>query len=164
MPNEKRRDANKLYNPATIGELQKKYKSIPWKDYINKLLPSNVRVDDDELVIVNVPSFLDSFEKLMANTSKKAQANYAMWRVASGSVRFLNEEIRRRQLKYSTVVSGRTEREARWKECVSLVTGSLPISVGAMYVRKYFQEDAKKDAEDMVKDIKEEFMKILEKV
>lgn len=60
--------------------------------------------------------------------------------------------------------SGRTEREPRWKECVDIVSGSFSISVGALYVRKYFKEDAKKNAVEMVSDIREEFMKILKQV
>lgn len=41
---------------------------------------------------------------------------------------------------------------------------SLPISVGALYVRKHFKEDAKATALEMVNNIRAEFTKILEKV
>jgi predicted metalloendopeptidase len=44
-------------------------------------------------------------------------------RVAGASVNYLNEELRNRQLQFSTVVSGKTEREARWKECIDIVSG-----------------------------------------
>lgn len=41
---------------------------------------------------------------------------------------------------------------------------SLSISVGALYVRKYFNEDSKKEALEMVTGIREEFAKILQEV
>lgn len=41
---------------------------------------------------------------------------------------------------------------------------SLPISVGALYVRKYFDEESKKAAIDLVTNIREEFVKILQEV
>lgn len=41
---------------------------------------------------------------------------------------------------------------------------SLSISTGALYVRKYFDEDSKKKALEMVQDIREEFKKILEQL
>ncbi|XP_015600086.1 neprilysin-2 isoform X3 [Cephus cinctus] len=164
LPNEKRRNATLLYNPMTIAELTKTYNSVPWKEYFNNLLPSNVQVDENEVVIVNVPSFISDLEELLSQTPKRVQANYVMWRAAGASVSYLTEEIRKRQLAYSTALSGKTEREARWKECVDIVSGSLSISVGALYVRKYFKEDAKKTAVEMVADIREEFTKILKKI
>ncbi|KZC07350.1 Membrane metallo-endopeptidase-like 1 [Dufourea novaeangliae] len=164
LPNEKRRNATLLYNPMTVQELSQRYRSIPWKEYFNTLLAPSVQVDDDEVVIISVPSFIMNLEKLLAITPKRVQANYVMWRAAASSVSYLTEEIRKRQLQYSTALSGKTEREARWKECIDTVSGSLAISVGALYVRKYFKEDAKKNAVEMVADIRTEFTKILKKV
>ncbi|XP_076662918.1 M13 family metallopeptidase neprilysin 2 isoform X4 [Andrena cerasifolii] len=164
LPNEKRRNATLLYNPMTVQELSKTYPSIPWKEYFNTILAPKVQVEEDEVVIISVPSFISSLEKLLATTPKRVQANYVMWRAAASSVSYLTEEIRKRQLQYSTALSGKTEREPRWKECIDTVSGSLAISVGALYVRKYFKEDAKKNAVQMVADIREEFTKILEKV
>lgn len=148
----------------TLTELTKNYPSIPWREYFSKLLPASIPVQQNEVAIVNVPSYISDFEKLMSQTPKRVQANYIMWRAAAASVSYLNEEIRKRQLAYSTDLSGRTEREARWKECVDTVSGSLAISVGAMYVRKYFNEEAKKNAVEMVDDIRQQFTKILKQV
>lgn len=39
---------------------------------------------------------------------------------------------------------------------------SLSISTGALYVRKYFKEEAKRNALEMVEDIRTEFIKILQ--
>ncbi|XP_043683237.1 neprilysin-2-like isoform X2 [Vespula pensylvanica] len=164
LPNEKRRNATLLYNPMTIKELSNNYPSIPWKEYFNTLLAPTVQVEENEVVIVSVPSYIKSLEQLLSRTPKRVQANYVMWRAAAASVSYLTENIRKRQLQYSTALSGKAEREARWKECVDMVSGSLSISVGAMYVRKYFKEDAKKNALEMVNDIREEFTKILKKV
>lgn len=147
-----------------MKELSEKYDSVPWKAYINKILLHSTQVEDMDKIVVNVPTFLKKILKLVQETPKRVLANFIMWRVASGSVKYLNEEIRRSQLKFTTVVSGKTEQEPRWKECADLVTLSLPVSVGAMYVRKYFPRDAKNNAVEMVMDIKDQFIRILEKV
>ena len=148
----------------TLTELTKRYSSVPWREYFSKLLPPTITLKEDEVAIVNVPSYITELEKLMAITPKRVQANYIMWRAASSSVSYLNDDIRKRQLAYSTALSGRTERESRWKECVDIVSGSLSLSVGAMYVRKYFNEEAKKKAVEMVMDIRQQFNKILKQV
>lgn len=54
---------------------------------------------------------------LLESTPKRVQANYVMWRVAGASVSYLTDNLRRRQLAYVTALSGKTERESRWKEC-----------------------------------------------
>ncbi|CAG5102248.1 Similar to Nep2: Neprilysin-2 (Drosophila melanogaster) [Cotesia congregata] len=164
LPTEKRRNATLLYNPMTLTQLSDKYPSIPWKEYFNTILKPHVQVDDNEIAIVNVPSYISDFEKLIKSTPKRIQANYVMWRAVAASVSYLSDEIRKRQLEYSTALSGKTEREPRWKECVDIVSSTLPISVGALYVRKYFHQDAKKNAVEMVADIRNQFNKILKTV
>ena len=91
-------------------------------------------------------------------------ANYVMWRITGFSSYFLTEALRKRQLQYSTAISGKQEQEPRWKECIDLASGSLSTASGALYVRKYFQQDSKASALDMVNRIKVEFEKILKTV
>ncbi|XP_018319545.1 neprilysin-2 isoform X2 [Agrilus planipennis] len=165
LPSEKRRNASALYNPMTVAQLQNNYPEIPWLEYINKVIDlPEIAVDENEVVIVSVPGYISDLIRLLKKTPKRVQANYALWRAAASSVAYLTDDVRRRQLEYSTVLSGRTERESRWKECVDVATGSLSIAAGALYVRKYFHEDAKKHALEMVNDIRGEFQEILSNV
>ncbi|XP_050295817.1 neprilysin-2 isoform X1 [Anthonomus grandis grandis] len=164
LPSEKRRNATAMYNPMTIEELQQKFPSIPWTQYINNLLAPDTQVKHDEVVVVAVPKFISDFEALIARTPKRVQANYVMWRAAASSVAYLNDDLRKRQLDYTTVVTGRTERESRWKECIDVSAGSMSIAAGALYVRKYFNEEARQNAKEMVSDIRSEFQNILKKV
>ncbi|XP_074031085.1 M13 family metallopeptidase neprilysin 2 isoform X2 [Leptinotarsa decemlineata] len=164
LPSEKRRNATALYNPMTIDELQKTFPSIPWMEYMNNLLAPDTQVKSDEIVVVSVPNYIKAFEALISRTPKRVQANYVMWRAAASSVSYLTENLRKRQLDYTTIVTGKTEREARWKECIDISAGSLSIASGALYVRKYFNEGAKKNALEMVDDIRSEFEDILKTV
>lgn len=70
LPLEERRDAAKLYNPMKIADLQQKFPSIPWQEYLNKLLnPLTIRQDD--IIIVNSPKYLSDLEALLSNTPKR---------------------------------------------------------------------------------------------
>ncbi|VVD05133.1 neprilysin-2 [Leptidea sinapis] len=164
LPLEKRRNATSLYNPMTIAELQNKFPKIPWLQYVNRLLAPHVQVSLDEITIVNVPKYLSDLEGLLEITPKRVQANYVMWRVAGASVSYLTEELRRRQLAYVTALSGKTERESRWKECADTTSASMSIAVGALYIRKYFDEKSKAKALEMVDDIRQQFSKTLSEV
>lgn len=107
----------------TLKEIQGNYTYINWLDYINTLLPEGVQVDQNEIIIISVPSYMKDLEGLLAKTPKRAIANYMMWRITGFSSFFLTEELRKRQLLYSTVLSGKTEQEPRWKECVDITSG-----------------------------------------
>ncbi|XP_049843202.1 neprilysin-2-like isoform X5 [Schistocerca gregaria] len=164
LPSEKRRNVTQLYNPRTVEQLQREYPSVPWLEYLQTLLPPHITISNDELIVVSVPSYLKSLEALLSHTPKRVMANYVMWRAAGASVTYMTEELRNRQLKYHSALSGKTEREPRWKECVDIVAGGLSLSVGSIYVRKYFNEEAKKAALEMVDDIRQEFLHILQEV
>lgn len=70
LPLEERRDAAKLYNPTTVNDLQRKYPSVPWQEYLNTLLyPLSIRHDD--IIIVNSPKYLSDLEAVLSNTPKR---------------------------------------------------------------------------------------------
>jgi predicted metalloendopeptidase len=70
LPLEERRDAAKLYNPMKIDDLQQKFPSIPWHEYLNKLLnPLTIRQDD--IIIVNSPKYLTDLEAILSTTPKR---------------------------------------------------------------------------------------------
>ncbi|XP_049286496.1 neprilysin-2 isoform X11 [Anopheles funestus] len=165
LPDEKRRNATALYNTMTVKEFQQRYPYTDWLDYFNAILKdTGIVIGEEEVIIVSVPTFMEELGPLLQNTPKRVMANYVMWRISGFSSFFLTEKLRKRQLQYSTTVSGKQEQEPRWKECVDITSSNLRISVGALYIRKYFREDSKRAALDMVNDIKNVFIDILEKV
>lgn len=147
-----------------LSDLQTAYPYIQWKEYINALLPTGLQIGDDEQIVVSVPTYFEALGKLLERTPKRVIANYVMWRMTAFSSYFLTEKLRNRQLVYSMAVSGKQTQEPRWKECIDITSGSLPISVGALYVRKYFKQSAKAAAVEMVAGIRKQFEIILANV
>ncbi|XP_022190551.2 neprilysin-2 [Nilaparvata lugens] len=164
LPREKRRDRNALYDGMTLPHLKEKYPSIPWEEYLKNLLPGNIQLKRNEWIITYDRVFIQKLEALMKNTPKRVQANYAFWRVARESVRYLSDDFRRRQLKYGAVLSGRTEAGSRWRECTQFASSGLTLAVGSQYVQKFFKEDSKKIAVELVRRVRMEMYKTLEHV
>lgn len=163
LPMEQRRNSTELYNPMTLAEMQSKYPYNQWVQYVNRLLPNEVQVDSEEVVVVNSPGFLDGLTSLLERTSHRTIANYLIWRITDYAVYYLNNQVRKRQLDFSTVTVGKKEFSVRWKECISMVNNKLPISVGALYIRQYFKPEAKQAATEMVEHIRQEFKDALQK-
>lgn len=70
LPQEERTDFNKMYNPMTMADLQKKFPTIPWQEYINNMLISQT-VNRDDVIIINNPKYFSDLEYLMNNTPKR---------------------------------------------------------------------------------------------
>lgn len=151
-----------LYNPYTLKQLQRMYPYILWVKYINDLLPSPLSVDGNEVVVVKVPSYFKQLGLLLRNTPKRTIANYLMWRVIESSSSFLSNDIH-------------NSPETKRNECIGIIRGNrkidddiiertneaISIAVGAVYVRKYFRQDSKTVAMEMVNGIRKQLERIL---
>lgn len=55
----------------TVGEIQKKFPSIPWMEYINMILAPTNKIREDEFMIINTPSYITQLEKILSTTPKR---------------------------------------------------------------------------------------------
>ncbi|XP_076028904.1 M13 family metallopeptidase neprilysin 2 isoform X2 [Oratosquilla oratoria] len=164
LPKEERRNATKLYNKMSISELQKLAPQIPWMEYIRTVMPEEIKITNEEPVVVNVPEYFKNLAKLLMRTPKRTISNYLLWRVTKSTVAFLSEDIRDLQFQYSKKLTGKAVRESRWKECMGAVSGSLSHAVGSLYARSFFKKNAKAAADEMVSYIRNEFDHILNNI
>jgi len=168
LSREDRRDAEKLYNPMTVQQLQANasysYIDHNWLAYFNSILPSQSQLTESDTIIVGAVSFFEQLGNLLATTNKNVMANYVAWRQAFSSVNYLPREFRERQLEYDRLTSGRADANPRWLECVETTLSYYPHAFGALYVRKHFKDEAKTKALEMVNNIKDEFKIMLSEI
>ena len=72
-----------------------------------------LKVDEEEVIIVNVPSYLEKFSKYIQQTPDRVQANYMLWRAAAASMKYLTEDARKISLKFLKKLTGKTEETSR---------------------------------------------------
>ncbi|KAK4879925.1 hypothetical protein RN001_008071 [Aquatica leii] len=165
LPKEKKRNATALYNPMTIDDLQNQFPYLNWLEYIQHVLDiPDIDIGYDEVVIVSVPQYFSSLEELLRKTPKRVLSNLIMIRSVLASINYLTEELRNKQTEYIKTISGKSEREPRWKECTDFASGVFYLASGALYAKKYFNIEAKHHAEEMVNNILTEFKEILNNV
>ena len=80
------------------------------------------------------------------------------------SLGYFNEAARKIQLEYHKNVTGTKEETPRWRICTGTASGSFSSPIGNMYVTKHFNEKAKHEMNEMVKDIRAEFNQILTEI
>ena len=190
-PREERRDANKLYNPTTVGEMDnaednpgepchppswEKHlaglvsEAIHYKEETKIAKPDDIVIDSNEKVIVRNPVFFKDIKDVILETKPKVIANYMAWRVAKSRMGSLNKAAEEIKQQYNKALTGVASSLATWKKCVrssgfnkySYTSGGG--AAGSMYVRKYFKPEEKKTVLDMISYIRKSFENILEKI
>lgn len=158
-------DTTANYNPITIRTLEAKHPSISWLTLFNKIInPSNVSVTEDEVVILSDPKFLTKLEHLLARTPKRVIANYLLWHMVYDSIDYMPSPYLDRQLIFFRALRGVKERKSKSYTCVDDVMITFPLSLSALYVRKYFDRGFRQGVLDLVHNVKSEFRKMLVEV
>lgn len=156
IPEEEKR-MKSIRKQFKLSELESEYSWLNWTSYINSILPDDMEVDENEIINVNVPEYFAQLGDLLANVSSRILANYFFTRMVEDASGFLSEEIRQDLTNTIRDIHG-TFREVNKKaECIEATNRYLPEAVSALYVRRHFTKEAKKEVEDMVHNIKEVF-------
>lgn len=111
--------------------------------------------------------------------------NYLIWRFVMNRANNLDSRFETAIEEYNRDQYGTQAVSARWKKCVDFANGNLGIAVSALYVKQYFDLESKHmvciinhsplglsgillneclQAENMIRNIKNEFMDILDEV
>lgn len=183
MPRADRRNLTIILNRLTIKEMQNRFNYTNWLEYINGLLPKGMEVDKNEIISVTSIIYLNKLEDLLKRTPKRyffsfifepthnrlkkffrTIANYYVWRIIDYSITYLSRDLRDKLFAHKRRTTGQQSEEPRWKECTDIINNRLSAAVGALYVRRYFKSDSKKEALEMVKNIRVEFEQTLKEV
>jgi len=171
---ELRRDPNKLYNPTTVRKFEGRPGFPPsMKEYMNDLFKagraSEVKIEDDEKLIIRDPDYISNLSKLLLSTEKRVISNYLGWRSYKSVVGNLNKAARSLRQEYKRQLQGVASAQPDWKRCVKSVgfntySGGAVGLAGSMYVRAYFKPEEKEEMNQMIKYIRGGYKTMLDKV
>ncbi|KAK8766348.1 hypothetical protein V5799_006876 [Amblyomma americanum] len=158
-PNESRRNFTAMYNKWTVEELQTRIPLINWTHYFNVVMP--MEIPPSEEVVIFAPKYIKRMSEFLQTVPKRVVANYILWRFVSKLVGSLDKRFVDKQQEYYGAIYGTQSTPARWKSCTLLVNKKMGMAVGALFVRRHFNDQSKKKAEEMINDIKAAFLEIL---
>uniref|UniRef100_A0A8C7CCU8 Membrane metalloendopeptidase like 1 n=1 Tax=Oncorhynchus kisutch TaxID=8019 RepID=A0A8C7CCU8_ONCKI len=147
-PAEERQDVTILYKKMTLTELQESFNlnGFNWTRFVRGVLSSvAVKVQLEEEVVVYSSPYLDKMNKVDI--------------IGSLSRRFKDARAHYRKALYGTTVE-----DARWRDCVRYVQGSMENAVGALYVRETFAGESKRMVSDLISKIQEAYVETLEEL
>lgn len=136
-----------IYNPSKTAVVDGKMKNINLQDYILKTAGQSV----DTVVVVN-PRFVELHDKIFNQENFENMKSWLLCNTISSMSSLLSDDFRQAKADLSRVFAG-VEPSEREEVAFSIAESLFSEVVGDYYAKTYFGEAAKKDVEDMTKQI-----------
>ncbi|MEP2935467.1 MAG: M13 family metallopeptidase [Gilvibacter sp.] len=147
-----RRVISENYNKMAIADLDANHANINWSEMLNIL---GTKVDS---VDVGQPKYYDKLNELLATVPLAEWKLYLKANSIGSHDGILSTDFQDAAFEYTKVITGQSEQQARDKQMVRRVDRQIGFALGQLYVKRYFNEEAKKRALDLVNN----FQKALE--
>lgn len=146
MTREQKRQPSLRNNVFTFEELQKKYPNFNWTTYLEAL-----GVPVPEKVNVGSPQYLQFFNDILPQLSERQLRDYLVMEVIGESTGVLSDDFSDADFEmFDKLLSGKEEKEPRWKRAMAIPNSMFGEAVGQLYVAKYFPEENKKAMQKLV--------------
>jgi putative endopeptidase len=144
------RDPYANYNKMAIADLPKMSAAIDWDSF---LAASGVKSIDS--VIVGQPEFFKALETNLKSVPIDVWKSYVRFNLISDFAGALPDRFGIAAFNFSKLFSGAKERRPRWKRVMQSEENAMGELLGQLYVKKYFNETAKKRYVDLVEAIRD---------
>ncbi len=148
-----RRVIKENYNKMGVSELEAKHPNIGWSAVLKTL-----GADVDSLDIAQ-PAYYDALNGMLTSVAIKDWKLYLKANSIGSHDALLSKPFQDAAFEYSKVLSGQSVQQPRAKQMVRRVDQQIGFALGQLYVKRYFNQDAKKRALELVNN----FQKVLEK-
>lgn len=148
-----RRDVKQNYNKMAVSTLNAKHPNLGWNSMLTTL---GAEVDSIDIA---QPAYYDALDTMLSSVSIEDWKLYLKANSIGSHDNILSKPFQDASFAYSKILTGQTEQQPRDKQMARRVDGQIGFALGQLYVKRHFNEDAKKRALDLVNN----FQKVLEK-
>ncbi|XP_065816053.1 endothelin-converting enzyme 2b isoform X1 [Labrus bergylta] len=165
VPQDQRRDEEKIYHKVTISELQALAPAVEWLDFLSSSL-SPLELNDTESVVLYAREYLQQVSDLINKTDHSLLNNYMMWTLVQKSVASLDQRFENAQDKLLESLYGTKKQSCtpRWQTCIGNTDDTLGFALGALFVKATFDKHSKEIAEGMINEIRSAFKESLDRL
>lgn len=153
-------DVTKYYNPRTLDETKALLPQLSIPFIISSLAPSDYKADR---IIVGSPSYLKSVSSILHSTTKETLQAYLVWKTVQAWASKVEHEALKPLTRFNNELRGKDPdaTEERWRTCVREVDDSLGWILSRFFVEKAFSDEAQDFGNQIVADIREQYIKTL---
>ena len=148
LTREQRRDPVAQYNPISTKDLSKVVNAF---DLNGTLKAYKIKPDT---IIVGQPKFLSAMNELVKSTDFKTVRAFFAWSTMRGGLGLLSEDLEKLSFSfYGQTLRGVPVQKPLKERALGVVNGIAGEALGKLYVDKYFPNEAKVVAKQLVDDI-----------
>ncbi|MDE7380798.1 MAG: M13 family metallopeptidase [Muribaculaceae bacterium] len=150
MTREERRQPSLRYNMMSINELKNRYRNIDWDVFF-----STVGLKEVESANISSVGYIDYINEIIPQLTEEELRDYFTFAVVADSTGLLSDEFYDADFElYDKVMSGKEEKEARWKRAMVIPNSMFGEAVGQLYVEKFFPEENKTYMKTLVENLR----------
>lgn len=153
------RDPYKNYNKMDLKGLSNLSSSVNWHAYFK-----NLNADKIDSVIVGQPEFYQTLSDELTKTSIKEWQNYLRLHLVSASAPYLDKKTFNNYFEYRKSLTGTVVPRPRWKRVLDAEENAIGEALGQIFVKEYFDENAKKRYSDLVENIRDAYKDRIKKL
>ncbi|XP_043288270.1 neprilysin-2-like [Venturia canescens] len=142
------------YTKITLNELETKFPNLGFRKFLDRSDNPEIQMEVDIETLKRLDHFISS-------ASKRTLANLAIWRLVSKFAKKMNGYIGRRTQAFQNILESRREKKAKWKECISIAHSTFPLSLAALYQRRFVDNDVVEDLTTMFGNVKQQFVELV---
>jgi len=145
------RDITANYNKMSVPELAKRQPNIGWINVLNNLGAKTDSID------VSQPAYYDKLNTALKSIPINEWKIYLKAYSLNNYAGALSKPFVDAEFEFNKIISGQAVQKSRGEKMASEVDQSLGQALGQLYVKKYFTEDAKKRALELVNNLQKAF-------
>ncbi len=154
------RDEIKNYNRFSMQQIKKRFDTIDLLGIYSSLGGNPI-----PFMIIGQPEFLDKVNAIKDKFEIGDIKAYLKWQIINHSAPLLHSKAEKEHFDFfGKKLMGKKVQEPRWKRAIQLIDFSIGEALGKLYVEQNFTIEAKKKADELVKDVKEIFLERLKAV
>ncbi|KAI1761697.1 endothelin-converting enzyme 1 [Hypoxylon sp. FL1150] len=156
-PPEDQSDVTKYYNIVNIADVGKIGPAIGLDSVIQALVPENYTADT---MLLAFPEFLGNVSEVVSQASKSTVQSYLIWQLINVYSSYVEAPETHPIDRFSNSLSGKDPdtKPERWKTCVSYVDSTLGWILSRFYIEAAFSDEAKEYGDQIILDIKHQFI------
>ncbi|CAF3334120.1 unnamed protein product [Rotaria socialis] len=150
---------------TTVGNMSRILNTtFDFKNYLYRAYQfGNVTLNDMDTVALHEIDFLKQVSTLIDKTSPRILQNYILWYFMMDQAALMPKNIRTIKEKFERTIRGTSAEQPRTAQCSSFVNTAMGFAVSKLYIKKYFDENARNQSLEMIENIRNSFIDILDK-
>ena len=150
MTREQRRTPTLRNNVYTYADFKAAYPHIDWDTYF-----ASIGIPAPEKLNVSSKQFLEFIDSYLPTLTDQQIRDFMLMETVAGATGVLSEDFSDASFElYDRILSGKTEKEPRWKTAMTIPNSMFGEAVGQLYVEKHFPEANKEAMKRLVENLR----------